>query len=391
MNALEVLQEIIRRRGLESDLVTLVSHRTRPHWRSAYSNECQPFKSHDAGSASTRPEGVAVAGAQLLRMTLADLDVYRQRPDDVVSVASRVTGAAGARHLALMDLSLTEYVRLEGLREWIGRMCGDRAAWLLRSDRHYHVYGDLVLDQDEWCRWNYRFLVWASRVDRVYVSHSLLWGCNLLRLNAGRIYQTSAPVVATESDERAAGPIRRAARELAIERHRCQLRKSGEPTVNHLKESAELAEAIWTDWVAYRGPAEDDPAPDLLYAGGYLHDCIEDTESDYEDVADVVGEQVADWVRLLSMDKRRPADDRRREYEGKLIDAPFPARVIKLADLLSNLRGIRGSEGMAWIGTYLDLVEHQLSLLGPGLSRLERYREAEALVQQWRKTLHLEG
>src|ERR1700730_9525437 len=133
MNALDVLQEIIRRHGLESDLVTLVSHRTRPHWRSAYSNECQPFRSHDAGSAGSRPEGVAIAGAELLRMTLADLDGYRQRPDDVVSVSSRVTGADGARHLALMDLSLTEYVRLERLRDWVGYMCGDRAAWLVRS------------------------------------------------------------------------------------------------------------------------------------------------------------------------------------------------------------------------------------------------------------------
>ncbi|HSR26196.1 MAG TPA: hypothetical protein VLW53_21760, partial [Candidatus Eisenbacteria bacterium] len=150
------------------------------------------------------------------------------------------------------------------------------------------------------------------------------------------------------------------------------------------------AVVIWKDWVAYRGPAEDDPPLDLLYAGGFLHDCIEDTESDYEDVADVAGADVADWVRLLSMDKRRPADERRREYEAKLIDAPFPARVIKLADLLSNLRGIRGSEGMAWIGSYLDLVEFQLSLLGPGLSHLERYREAEALVQRWREMLHLE-
>ena len=123
MNALEVLQEIIRRQGLESDVMKLVSHRAGPPWRPACSNECQRLATHEAGSASTRPEGAAVTGEALLSMTLADLDHHRSRPDDVVSISSRVDGAAGVRHLALMDLSLRWFVRLPRLRD---QPAGDR-------------------------------------------------------------------------------------------------------------------------------------------------------------------------------------------------------------------------------------------------------------------------
>ncbi len=83
------------------------------------------------------------------------------------------------------------------------------------------------------------------------------------------------------------------------------------------------------------------------------------------------------------MDKRLPVAQRRAVYERLLPAAAAPARIVKLADLLSNLRGIRGSEGLSWVGRYLDVVQRQPALVGEGLGQLDSLREARELIHRW--------
>ncbi len=73
-----------------------------------------------------------------------------------------------------------------------------------------------------------------------------------------------------------------------------------------------------------------------------LHDTIEDTKVDFDDLAEAFGPEVARWVGLLSKDARFPEDERERAYEKQLASAPAPVRLCKLADVYDNLLDAEG-------------------------------------------------
>jgi (p)ppGpp synthase/HD superfamily hydrolase len=67
-----------------------------------------------------------------------------------------------------------------------------------------------------------------------------------------------------------------------------------------------------------------------------LHDTIEDTTTDYDDLREHFGAEVAGWVALLSKDKRLPEDERERAYMAGLSAAPWQVKACKLADIYDN-------------------------------------------------------
>jgi guanosine-3',5'-bis(diphosphate) 3'-pyrophosphohydrolase len=78
----------------------------------------------------------------------------------------------------------------------------------------------------------------------------------------------------------------------------------------------------------------DDP---LLLAAALLHDLIEDTSADYDEVAEEFGTEVADIVAYLTKDMRLPEPEREEEYDRRLAEASWQVRLIKLADVYDNL------------------------------------------------------
>ena len=77
--------------------------------------------------------------------------------------------------------------------------------------------------------------------------------------------------------------------------------------------------------------------PEVL-AAALLHDTIEDTTTDYDDLHKRFGKKVADWVAVLTKDKRLPDARREREYFAGLKKGPLQAKVCKIADSLHNVR-----------------------------------------------------
>jgi guanosine-3',5'-bis(diphosphate) 3'-pyrophosphohydrolase len=67
-----------------------------------------------------------------------------------------------------------------------------------------------------------------------------------------------------------------------------------------------------------------------------LHDVIEDTTVDYDDLAEAFGTEVADIVADLSKDSRMPEPERERAYDERLSRADWRAKAIKLADVYDN-------------------------------------------------------
>lgn len=77
---------------------------------------------------------------------------------------------------------------------------------------------------------------------------------------------------------------------------------------------------------------------EVVLAAALLHDTIEDTPADYDDIAAEVGAAVADLVAAMTKDMRLPEVEREARYLEALAAAAWPVRLIKLADTLDNYR-----------------------------------------------------
>jgi len=124
----------------------------------------------------------------------------------------------------------------------------------------------------------------------------------------------------------------------AAQKHTDQRRKGerAEPYVNHLIEVVDLL-AQHTDGTDI----------DLLCAG-MLHDTVEDTKTTREELVREFGENVADIVMECTDDKSLPKAERKRL---QIVNAPHKsdaAKMVKMADKISNLKTILTSPPPDW-------------------------------------------
>lgn len=76
---------------------------------------------------------------------------------------------------------------------------------------------------------------------------------------------------------------------------------------------------------------------EVALAAAALHDTIEDTTTDYDDLLEQFGPEVATLVAALTKNMARPEAAREAEYDAALARADWRARLIKLADVYDNL------------------------------------------------------
>jgi (p)ppGpp synthase/HD superfamily hydrolase len=70
---------------------------------------------------------------------------------------------------------------------------------------------------------------------------------------------------------------------------------------------------------------------------GWLHDTIEDTNTDYDDLKEQFGAEVARTVAAVTKDKRLVEEDRENAYVAQLRAASWKAQVVKLCDIWANM------------------------------------------------------
>lgn len=116
------------------------------------------------------------------------------------------------------------------------------------------------------------------------------------------------------------------AAEFAADRHRRQRRKDvhATPYINHPLALARL--------LANEGGVRD---PEIL-AAALLHDTVEDTTTDYDDLLERFGPDVADCVAALTKNMALPEHLREPEYDQRLSRADWRTRLVKLADQYDN-------------------------------------------------------
>jgi (p)ppGpp synthase/HD superfamily hydrolase len=137
----------------------------------------------------------------------------------------------------------------------------------------------------------------------------------------------------------------------ATRRHSGQTRKgkAAEPYANHLAEVAFLLAST----------AEEPDA--CLVAAGWLHDTLEDTAATRDELDQLFGKHVTDIVVEVTDDKSLPKSERKSLQVMNTPKKSVKARLLKVADKISNLDAIATSPPKDWDATrcneYVDWAE----------------------------------
>lgn len=114
-----------------------------------------------------------------------------------------------------------------------------------------------------------------------------------------------------------------------------------------------------------------------VIASAFLHDAIEDTTCDCDELASEFGDEVAGIVAAMTKNMILREAEREAEYDARLAAGPWQARLIKLADQIDNLRDCIG-DGAPTAKT-LAKCERALALTA---------RDAHAPIKAARETLN---
>lgn len=121
-------------------------------------------------------------------------------------------------------------------------------------------------------------------------------------------------------------PLWQKAASFAARKHQHQPRKDGRtPYIAHPFRVAMTVRDIF------------DCSDQVALAAALLHDTIEDTTTDFEDIADLCNHDVALCVAALTKNAALPEPEREDEYHARLKSAPWQARLVKLADQYDNV------------------------------------------------------
>lgn len=115
---------------------------------------------------------------------------------------------------------------------------------------------------------------------------------------------------------------------------------------------------------------------DAAIAAAILHDVIEDTPNDYDDIEDRFGPDVADMVAALTKNMLLREPEREKDYDTRLAAADWRARLIKLADVYDNT-----SDGMGKTAKLKDKCVRALALARPDAADHPETARAIALVE----------
>jgi (p)ppGpp synthase/HD superfamily hydrolase len=156
------------------------------------------------------------------------------------------------------------------------------------------------------------------------------------------------------------------AAEFAAHKHQAQRRKgeTKRPYIGHLIEVARM--------IAEVGKSDD---PTILSAA-ILHDILEDTETTRDELSQVFGERITDFVVQMTDDKSLPKDERKKLQIEHAPHLSPGAKLIKLGDKISNVREIANDPPVKWSkkrrGKYFNWATEVVDALGTVNADLEK-------------------
>jgi guanosine-3',5'-bis(diphosphate) 3'-pyrophosphohydrolase len=126
--------------------------------------------------------------------------------------------------------------------------------------------------------------------------------------------------------------------QFAADKHRSQTRKdaANTPYINHPIALASLL-------VNHAGISDAN-----VIAAAILHDTVEDTDATVEDIEELFGTAIRDIVIEVTDDKSLPSPERKRLQIEHAATISHAAKLVKLADKISNLQDIIASPPVKW-------------------------------------------
>jgi len=127
------------------------------------------------------------------------------------------------------------------------------------------------------------------------------------------------------------------ARKFAKKKHAGQFRKNGKTTtVSHLEDVVKNLKRMKIK-------------NEEIICAGWLHDTIEDTDTDYDMIKEKFGKKVADIVVSVTKDNRLPKKKREEKYVKDLKTSSSEAKLVKIADILANVNDApNAGENVLW-------------------------------------------
>jgi (p)ppGpp synthase/HD superfamily hydrolase len=141
--------------------------------------------------------------------------------------------------------------------------------------------------------------------------------------------------------------------EYAAAKHGDQRRPTGVPYLEHLLEALQAL---------VEGAGITDP--DVL-AAAVLHDVVEDTDVTTEQLAQRFGPHIAELVGWVTIPEAGPGEDKVQVKIAnfrRLAGAPREAKLVKLADRLSNVQGLRNLKPARQRTYYAQTVDYIMPL-----------------------------
>ena len=118
----------------------------------------------------------------------------------------------------------------------------------------------------------------------------------------------------------------------AIKQHKGQYRKNNKtPYWYHLRDVVNNLEMMGIK-------------DESILCAGWLHDSIEDTSFDFDDVSKSFGKKIAQIVSDLTKETRLPKNQQEKNYLKQLSASSWQAKVVKFADILANISDLKNSE-----------------------------------------------
>ena len=121
-------------------------------------------------------------------------------------------------------------------------------------------------------------------------------------------------------------------KQYAIKQHKGQYRKNNKtPYWHHLQDVVKNLEMMGIE-------------DESILCSGWLHDSIEDTSSDFDDVSKHFGKKIAQIVSDLTKETRLPKNQQEKNYLKQLSNSSWQSKVVKFADILANVSDLKNSE-----------------------------------------------
>lgn len=118
-------------------------------------------------------------------------------------------------------------------------------------------------------------------------------------------------------------------------------------------------------------------------AAALLHDLIEDTTTDYDDLLERFGKGVADMVAVLTKNMSMPEAAREKDYDARIARADWRVRLIKLADAYDNLLdSVHDPRGERELPKRIDACRRAIALAKRDCTKQRASRDAVARMNK---------